>query len=560
MRQLQALIILGTAANTGLVAAGSVPRGVGPEFAKFYDLKDTFTCIGHPSISIPASRVNDNTCDCPDGSDEPGTAACASIDHLSPSQPLAGSLSGTTNTTNGLPGFWCANEGHIGNYVPFMFVNDGICDYDLCCDGSEEFAGVGSVKCPNRCAEIGKEWRRVEKERLDNLERANKKRRTMAKESRELRRQVEAKIKTLTDEIKALEVKRDELKAKHDEVEKSERFKVTKSEGPGKLGVLVGQAKDRISELRDALTIVLSNRMELQTKVSELEAILAAFKEEYNPNFNDEGVKKAVRAWEDYIGKKNDEGETPVNEEDVYSILKEDSETNGINWNEFAEAEMTDTDILYTFEAYLPGPVRGFIHDKLNLLRIWMIENGIMADNPTEKGESRLVTAAREAYQAVEKDIKSKEKELGEKETDLEKDYGADDIFRALRDKCISTDAGEYTYELCWLGRTSQKSKKGGGATTMGNFERIEWDESDEDPRHDGKGLGRGKRMVLKYERGQGCWNGPNRRTDVWLACSETEELWRVSELEKCVYKMEVGSPVACQEVVQPGTRERDEL
>jgi protein kinase C substrate 80K-H len=215
---------------------------------------------------------------------------------------------------------------------------------------------------------------------------------------------------------------------------------------------------------------------------------------------------------------------------------------------------------VYNLEAYLPGPVRDFVHDKVNLFRIWLIENGILADNPTGKGESRLVVAARESYESVENDITSKERELADQKLDLEKDYGADDIFRYLKDKCISTDAGEYTYELCWLSRTAQKSKKGGGSTTMGNFDRIDFEESDEEARHDGKGLGRGKRTVLRYENGQGCWNGPNRKTNVWLACAETEELWRVSEQEKCVYKMEVGTPAACEEVVEPGARSRDEL
>ncbi|OTA96259.1 hypothetical protein M434DRAFT_393106 [Hypoxylon sp. CO27-5] len=559
MRQSQALVLLGIVVRNGIVTADSLPRGVGPEFVKFYDIKDTFTCIGHPSITIPSSRVNDNSCDCPDGTDEPGTAACALLDHLSPEQPLPGSLSGTTNTTNALPGFWCANEGHIGAYVPFMYVNDGVCDYDLCCDGSEEYGNVGGIRCENKCAEIGKEWRRVEKERKDNLERANKRRRTMVKESKEFRRRVEAKITSLTEEIKELEVKRDELKAKLDEVERQERFKVVKNEGPGKLGVLAGLAKTRVNELRDTLSKVMGERNQLMAKVQELEGILTEFKEEYNPNFNDEGVKKAVRAWEDYAAKKAGEVQEQLSEIDVQEVMKEDSEESGINWKEFEEDEITDTDILYSFEAYLPGPLREFLHSKINLLRIWLIENGILADAGSEKSESRLVKAAREAHDSVANEVNSKRRTLEEQQRDLEKDYGKDDIFRYLKGKCITTEAGEYEYELCWLDKTSQKSKKGGGKTNMGNFDRFDFDEADEEERHDGKGLGRGKRVVLRYENGQGCWNGPNRKTDVWLACAEKEELWRVSELEKCVYKMEVGTPAVCEEVVEPG-HVKDEL
>lgn len=197
----------------------------------------------------------------------------------------------------------------------------------------------------------------------------------------------------------------------------------------------------------------------------------------------------------------------------------------------------------------------------MNALRVWLITNGVLADNNKPGSESALVKAARQAVEAAEKDLKSKNKELSKEENDLGKDYGPGDIFRSLKDQCVSVDSGEYTYELCWLGKTSQKSKKGHGNTGMGNFERIEWEDADDEDRLDGKSLGQGKRMVMKYENGQSCWNGPRRRTDVWLGCAETEELWRVSESEKCVYKMEVGTPAACDPQEEgPKAAGKDEL
>jgi len=38
--------------------------------AKYYKAADTFVCINNPNIKISASSVNDDVCDCPDGSDE----------------------------------------------------------------------------------------------------------------------------------------------------------------------------------------------------------------------------------------------------------------------------------------------------------------------------------------------------------------------------------------------------------------------------------------------------------------------------------------------------------
>ena len=48
------------------------------------------------------------------------------------------------------------------------------------------------------------------------------------------------------------------------------------------------------------------------------------------------------------------------------------------------------------------------------------------------------------------------------------------------------------------------------------------------------------------YENGQHCWNGPNRQTTVVLACAEKDEIWKIAEEEKCKYRMEVGTPAAC--------------
>lgn len=561
MQQTGLVVLLSTLASTQLAAAGSLPRGVGPEFAKFYSTGDSFTCIGHPSISLKSSQINDNSCDCPDGSDEPGTSACANLDPLSPAQPLPSSSSGTTKVTNALPGFWCENAGHIGSYLPFMYVNDGVCDYDLCCDGSEEYAHAGGVKCENRCDSIGKEYRKLEDARKQAKEKAAKRRRTLAKEAKELRRRVEAKITSLEEEIKGLQAHKDELEKKYHDVEQAERGKVVKTDGEGgKTGVLLGLAKARVAELRQTLEKVLNQRADLQGRVDELEEILKKFKEEYNPNFNDEGVKTAVKAFEDYAAKTADALNSDLAESDVAEIVKEDGEASGINWKEFEQDEATDTDILYSMEAYLPEFMRSFIHQKLSLLRVWLIENGIVADNPATGHESRLVSAAREAYQAVENDLSKKEKALTEQKEDLDKDYGADDIFRVLKDKCVSTDSGEYTYEMCWLGKTSQKSKKGHATTNMGKFSRVDVEEADDEERLDGKSLGKGPRMVMRYDSGQSCWNGPQRRTDVWLGCADADEIWRVSESEKCVYKMEVGTPAACEDVHEPGVRTKDEL
>ncbi len=201
-----------------------------------------------------------------------------------------------------------------------------------------------------------------------------------------------------------------------------------------------------------------------------------------------------MKSWEDYSAKVANERKADLDDSDVIEMLKEDGESSGINWRSLRKMRQLslmpvcprpflirllgrdlDADPLqiYNLEAYLPGFLRDYFHDQLSNLRIWLIENGILADNPSKKGESRLVKAAREAFQSAESEVNSKSSALAEQQKDLEKDYGADGIFRFLKGKCVSTDSGEYEYEMCWMDKTTQKSKKGHGNTNMGNFVEI---------------------------------------------------------------------------------------
>ena len=227
-----------------------------------------------------------------------------------------------------------------------MYVNDGVCDYELCCDGSEEFAHVGGVKCENRCASIGKEWRRLETERKQSKERSIKQKNSLENQAQGLRQGLEEKLASLKKDLERLEVKKADLQRKFEDVERSERGKVVKPAGQGgKLGILVGLAKTRVAELRAALDKVLDQRDDLQDRVDKLEDILRSLKEEYNPNFNDEGVKAAVKGWEDYAASGDGEKRSDA-DFDVTDALKEDSETSGINWAEFEAGEdSSDVDI-----------------------------------------------------------------------------------------------------------------------------------------------------------------------------------------------------------------------
>jgi len=72
---LHPLIQVASAAPTA--AAAALPRGVRPSRARLYpsaleSSSATFRCLDGSGEPLPASRVNDDYCDCVDGSDEPG--------------------------------------------------------------------------------------------------------------------------------------------------------------------------------------------------------------------------------------------------------------------------------------------------------------------------------------------------------------------------------------------------------------------------------------------------------------------------------------------------------
>lgn len=135
-------------ATPAMLLIRGAPQDAQHKYAMQKQAGDGFKCFDNSKSFANFEVVNDDYCDCPDGSDEPGTSACAGLASLA------------------LKGFACAwaKGGEVASVAPVASmgslvgpsgivrvgsVNDNICD---CCGGEDEWDS--DVKCPNRCQEL----------------------------------------------------------------------------------------------------------------------------------------------------------------------------------------------------------------------------------------------------------------------------------------------------------------------------------------------------------------------------------------------------------------------
>lgn len=168
------------------------PRGVSISQSSLYEPADTFICLDG-RLTIRYDQINDDFCDCADGSDEPGTSACS----------------------NGV--FECQNAGYRPQKIPTSRVNDGICD---CCDASDEYAS--NAQCVNICSELGREEKQRQKQQAELAKQGNHLRVDMSvrgKAIRDEKRQRLLELEKSIEQAVALKNEREKLKKTAESVE-----------------------------------------------------------------------------------------------------------------------------------------------------------------------------------------------------------------------------------------------------------------------------------------------------------------------------------------------------
>ncbi|KAK7099862.1 glucosidase 2 subunit beta-like isoform X2 [Littorina saxatilis] len=468
--------------------AAERPRGVSSAKASFYQPGKDFKCLTSGE-TVPWEFVNDDYCDCKDGTDEPGTSACA----------------------NGF--FFCENRGHRGSYIISSRVNDGICD---CCDGSDEFDE--KIKCGNTCDEIGRK-EREEREAFRQLqEQGYKIKQEYMQQGKRAKDEKRARLSELEKQMAELTAARDEIQTRKDEVEAPET-----------------EAKERHQKAWEELKAARQaekDRVKAAHAFAELDA-------------NRDNVVDYPEMQKHLEFDIDSDGTVSVEEAREYL-----DDSDGVDLAKFQDKIWTNIKDIYKPPAEAQETKEALPDEDVATGSQDEEDRGEDSAKPKEAGEEeekmppydeetqKLIEAAdvvRKEYDEAADKVKDAENEVNGLKKYLEVDYGPDEEFSALRDQCFELTDREYTYKLCAFDKSSQRPKAGGIETSLGKWGH--WYGPEED-----------KYDAMKYENGQSCWNGPSRSTHVNLHCGVENKLTGASEPSRCEYQFEFTTPARCKQ------------
>lgn len=500
------------------------PRGVPLSRAPLYAAGKEFVCLDG-SLTIPFVQVNDNYCDCPDGSDEPGTSACP----------------------HGM--FYCTNAGHKPLNIPSSRVNDGICD---CCDASDEYDSPHS-NCINNCNELGRSARaeaqkkaeliklgsqvraelsqkgillkQEKKEKLLVLNRNKNEAEQVRKEKETLKAAIEELESVALQQYRQVEEEQEKEKEEESEVNRQEAkdaFDRFDSNQDGKLEISELQTRPTFDRDRDGQITEEEARYFLDENSDlEFEDFLAVAWPKIKPFIMLEaGVFKPPRQeGETEADDMQDDDDEEPRDDDGGEIEEHEGDGEEMEDNEEAEQEK---------EQAIPSKPQ---YDE---------ETQKLIDQANE---------ARDQFNDAQKTLADILNEIKNIEESLQKDYGLDEEFAVLDGQCFEYGDREYVYKLCPFDQVTQKPKAGGSDTRLGTW--GSW-----------VGTEQSKYDVMLYDRGQSCWNGPQRSTHVRVICGSENAVMSVAEPNRCEYVMEFTTPAACNPVLAEKTSEdtHDEL
>jgi len=504
-----------------------------------------FTCFDG-SQTIPFTHVNDDYCDCQDGSDEPGTPACP----------------------NGT--FHCTNAGHRPLNIPSSRVNDGICD---CCDASDEY--VSQAICVNNCNELGK-VARVEAQKLAKLMKLGYEMRVqLSKKGKELKQEKKERLEQLEkdkDEADSMRKEKEALKLAAEELENVALEKYRKIEEEVKQKEQEEEKKASEQEAFEFFHKLDANQdgkiqmSEIQTQQTFDQNKDGAVSEDETKFFFDSHDEMN---WEDFLASgwprmkpflMLDKGlfKPPTNEPTLDSPAESVLEPDATTQEPAAEFATTGGE---TEDRHYEDEQVGDVNDEEEEEEEEEEEGGAEEEEEeegqkTEKAHlydeetQQLIdeaSKARSDFEEADRALRDVQREIRQIQESLEKDYGVEEEFAPLDGECFEYTDLEYIYKLCPFDQVTQRPKSGGADTRLGTWNNWVGPEDN-------------KYLEMLYDKGQSCWNGPQRSTRVKMRCGTENALTSVNEPNRCEYVFEFVTPSICQLVEATETHGHDEL
>ncbi|KAG8177830.1 hypothetical protein JTE90_002664 [Oedothorax gibbosus] len=496
------------------------PRGVSLSKKVFYAPGHDFNCIDG-SNRIPFSFVNDDYCDCEDGSDEPGTAACSNAV------------------------FHCINSGHISLNIPSTRVNDNICD---CCDGGDEYNSTAD--CTNVCLELGRQAREELQKQQELFETGYGLWQQYSVQGKQIKEKNKAELENLkNNEIEEEKIKAEKEAIKNEAEDKEKAaldvYKSAKEEQQRMQEEIDMQRhQEEEQKLAEAAFLELDSDRDNILTYQELQQF-QKFDSDKDGQVSEEEAKFFLHmkdfmdldefvttGWmimkPIYLMDKEPMTEPPTKEDierETEAPDVKEQESDDETYNPDDDASEDEEDLVDDEEPEKP-PV--FPSKE---------EAETKPDTPEYDEETqKLVDAANEARREHKEVVDRLEKirdEIRTLETFIESDFGTGEQFAVLKGQCFDYDDREYTYRFCPFDKASQISKSGASDVSLGRW--GSWAGPEEN-----------KYSKMKYDNGQLCWNGPSRSVMVHLQCGLENKLLSSSEPNRCEYLFEFSTPALC--------------
>lgn len=527
-----------------------------PELEEYRKTSATFTCRDN-SATLNFSCVNDDYCDCRDGSDEPGTSACSGR-------------------------FICANKGFRSTSIPSSRVEDRICD---CCDGSDET----NIKCPNVCASLAKEEHQKFEAVLAEFRQGSKIRSSYEADAKSKVDSLRFKLAQLREEGKELNIRVNATTAVYDIERQFELDINTQLTNNATMSIhsalSLHDMEERslaqfISHLMDLLNLGPSDVRDIQSSLQKGENWRRATSREPQPlpDEDEEGhYDRHEDPYDDYDQESHHDLESEHHDTAEEQTEIADCGADAITSDARIQMLICDggVDAMQTLRTLLVHLIRSQkslpeVQTIIGFYKLHGTFEGIeqfLKQSPPVEGtcpaefaalpgvcevpsqlsailhEMDVAYASEEASrakEAMDTAVRLRDENIRARKEVKEQirlydslEANGQGALIEVKDKCFKVKDGKFEYEVCYLGSIFQTSlEQGGGRTLLGSFSSVQ-----DTPEGD---------VMLFYEHGQHCHAFGARKASVHVTCGRADEVIEAREPSTCAYSFRMKSPLAC--------------